>query len=126
MRNGVWLSLVLGTALSLGCVASPDEAPSWHRYDAEPWTTESIREEGDTLWVRVQTRNVNDAERIAERIVAQRKAQSWQTIHVEVVARVPDTGHGDGSADGRLAPEGAPPRTITSHYPHGRGEALGR
>jgi hypothetical protein len=77
--------MVLLTALAFGCAPAPETVPAFHRHESAPWYTEQIREEDDTLWVTVSTTHVDDAEQIARRIVEQRKAQSWQTIHVEVL-----------------------------------------
>jgi hypothetical protein len=82
--------MVLLTALALGCAPAPETVPAFHRHESAPWYTEQIREDGDTLWVTVSTTQVEDAGQIARRIVEQRKAQSWQTIHVEVVPVAPD------------------------------------
>lgn len=95
--------------LFTACRGPADTAPAYNRSESRPWTTEQIQEDGDTLRITVRTADSRDAERIAHRIVEQRKAQSWQVVQVTVIgARDEDR------------------QTITWHHGEATGRARGR
>jgi hypothetical protein len=95
--------------LCTACRPPADTAPAFNRSDVPSWTTEQIQEDGDTLRITVRTADTRHAERVAHRIVEQRKAQAWQTIQVTVTGARDDDRqtitwrHGEptGSARGR-------------------------
>lgn len=55
-----------------------------HRVDAPVWLTTGIAEADDRVRITVRTRQPQQANAVAMRIVSQRRAQSWRVIEVEV------------------------------------------